>query len=544
MKEKVYIVGHKNPDTDSICSALSYAYLKNQIGEYSYEAKRAGVVSPETQFVLNYFGVEPPELIEDIRAQLKDCSYEEFLGVKEDTPVKECWEILKKTSISSLPVVDENNKVVGIISTGDIAKTYISSIDENLLKNAKTPVVNIAKTLNSKLFSSGNKDIIEGTIKFFNLQDNNLEYGDILVAQEGELANLDNSNIVKNASLIIVYNCNDNKSDLEQWSKDNKVNLVVTAESLFTVNNIIRQSIPVSYLVSKDMTVNKFVETEIISDIKELVADGKYRNYPIVDEDSKLKGVLSRGDLINPSRKKIIMVDHNEIKQGVKGMSEAQIIEILDHHKIGNINTIYPIFYRNRTVGCSCTIIYGLYKENNIEIPKEIAGLMCSAILSDTLLFKSPTCTVLDKIAGEELAKIAGIVPEEYAMEMFSAASDFGSKTTEEIFNLDYKKFQAGDTKYGVAQVSSVSRDELNKIKPDLLEYMTKLQGSDDELDMLFLMLTDILNESTDLVCVGMGATKTAEKAFDASGDEYGMFLEGTVSRKKQIIPKLSEVLM
>ena len=543
MKDKVYVVGHRNPDTDSICSALSYAYLKNRIGEFEYLPMRAGEISPETKFVLEHFNVEEPKLLTDLRSQIKDADYRKTKGVHKDEPISRAWRILGEADISSLPVVDGKNRVIGIISLGDITKSFIKSCDSMALVREKTPYENVVEVLDGTVICGEVENrTIEGRVVVAGSSTNTV---DKLIDENSVVILADNREIQKLAMergarcLILCLNSDVDES-LIALAKKKKCVLIKTEKDTFTVSRIISQSVPIeSYMVAKNLI--KFQEDEFIVDIKPVVAEGKHRYFPVIDEKGGLLGMLSRNDIVNTQKKKVIMVDHNERRQGVTGMMEAQVIEILDHHKIGNINTVYPIFYRNRQYGCTCTIVHQLFKENNVKIPKDIAGLMCSAILSDTLMFKSPTCTPVDKAAVLELAQTAEIEYEKYAMDMFSAASDFASKSIDEIFNLDYKKFQSGEIAYGVGQVSSVSRAELDNLKVKLQEYMEK-NIERGELNMIFLMLTDILDESTELLCAGSGAIEMARRAFNTEGKD-SLMLADTVSRKKQIIPALSEAM-
>ncbi len=540
MKDTVFVVGHRNPDTDSICSAISYSYLKNKIGEYEYIPMRAGEISPETKFVIDTFGFNKPELLVDLRSQVKDVTYRTDMNIHEDTSIKNTWDILKDKKSSSLAVVNEEGKLVGVISVGDLAKSFLKVSDKELLGKAKTPVKNILSLIDGRLVLGDELAIISnGRVYVGYNSQSDISEDDIVILANDEEAQIEV--LKKGIKCLVVCLGQDVSEEVVNLAKEKGAILITTVKDSFTVASLVGQSAPVSYFMRRDDIVS-FSEEEFVSNVKPVVAEGQYRSYPVLKENGEVIGMLSRGNLLDVKKKKVIMVDHNERRQGVTGMGEAQVLEILDHHKIGNINTVYPIMFRNRTVGCSCTIIYTLYKENKVEIPKNIAGLMCSAILSDTLLFKSPTTTIVDKHAVEELAKIAGIDYEAHAMAMFKAGSDFGSKTVEEIFNLDFKKFQGGDIKYGVAQVSSVSRDELNEMKPNLREYMAELQEEDDDLDMLFLMLTDILNETTDLLCVGSGAEALARTAFKVDSDKE-LMLEKTVSRKKQIIPGLSSCM-
>ena len=294
---------------------------------------------------------------------------------------------------------------------------------------------------------------------------------------------------------------------------------------------------PIEYFMRKD-NLTKFTKDDFIEDIKGIMASKRHRDFPILDKCDKLVGMISRRNLLKAKKKKIIMVDHNELGQAVEGLDDAEIMEIIDHHRIGNIETMNPVYFRNQPVGCTSTIIWQIYKENGVEIEPSIAGLLCSAILSDTLLYRSPTCTPLDKIAAEELAKIAGINTEEYAKEMFSAGSNLHDKSAEEIFYQDFKKFAAGEATFGVGQITSLSEDELENIKQKLIPYMEKAAGLHG-VQMIFFMLTNILDESTELLYKGENAKELLSEAFHVEQPGESLYLKDFVSRKKQLIPAI-----
>jgi manganese-dependent inorganic pyrophosphatase len=297
---------------------------------------------------------------------------------------------------------------------------------------------------------------------------------------------------------------------------------------------------PIDYFMRKDGFVTFNME-DFIDDIKVVMAEKRHRDFPIIDKNGKYVGMISRRNLLNVKKKDIVLVDHNEVSQSVDGLMDANILEIIDHHKIGSLETMAPVYFRNQPVGCTNTIIYQMYRENGVEIEPAIAGLMCSAILSDTLVFRSPTCTPVDVETAEALAKIAGIDIQAYAKEMFAAGSDLSGKAPEEIFYQDFKKFTAGNTTFGVGQITAMDSESLLKLKERMTPYIEST-FAEHGADMLFFMLTDILEESTDLMIFGEGAEEAAKAAFH-SEEEDRMYLKGCVSRKKQIVPQLMKVL-
>lgn len=546
MKKEIYVIGHKNPDTDSVCSALAYAQYKNmtdgQNGEY--KAMRAGELNPETEYVLDYFGLETPPLAEDVRPQLKDTDFGRGLCIKEDVSLKKAWEMLNESSSKTLVMTDDQDQVKGIISVGDIARSFVASSDSGVLSAASTPIENIVETLGAQLVCGDPHGVIKSGRVLVAATEGDLDRcsisgGDTVLLVDDEKAQ---KKAVKNgAACVIVCLGADPAARIRKLAEDNGCALIKSPMDTFTTARMLNQSVPVSYFMKKE-GILMFNEDDNTEDVKTAAAETRHREFPVLDKEGRLAGVITREDLIGSGKKQLILVDHNEKTQAVGGMSQADVLEVIDHHKIGRIETQGPIMYKNRPVGCTSTIIYGMYKEAGLAIPKEIAGAMCSAILSDTLLYRSPTCTEADRQAAEALAAIAGIDTEKYAFDMFAAGSDFGSKNEEEIFNLDYKTFNVGEYTYGVGQVQSVNRKELDDMKEKMLAYMEKVCAG-GQADMVYLMLTDILAESSELLCAGNGALDTAAKAFGVDKGDRSVYLKGAVSRKKQIIPQLTAAL-
>lgn len=543
MKKDIIVIGHKNPDTDSICSAISYAYLKNKISDGNYVPMRAGEVNPETAYVLDYFNVEAPQLTEDIRAQVKDADYKEGIAVDKGISLKKAWQLICENDDTILTVC-EDEKVIGVISDGDIAKFFMAEHDDSIVMTAKTPLKNILEAIEGKLVTGDENKILTGgkvvvATANASVLGSLVSQGDVVIL--ADKVESQKTAIENGASCLISCLGVDFTDEVIKLAKSKDVVLVTCKNDSYVTSRLLNQSVAIGYLID-DQQIIQFTEDEYIDDVKAVVTETRHREFPVVDKAGKFKGVLHRNNIIDVDKKKLIMVDHNEKTQAVDGMWEAEVQEIIDHHKVGHIQTLGPILYRNMPVGCTATIVYMMFLENQIEIPKEIAGLMCSAILSDTLLFRSPTCTPMDKEAGEKLGEIAGIDVEKYAMDMFGAGSDFGSKTDEEIFNLDYKRFNVGDVTYGIGQVSSVSKKELDDLKEQMLAYMEKVVANGEE-NMVYLMMTDILEESSELLCAGNGALSTACQAFGVEPGDRSVYLKGAVSRKKQIVPQLTAVL-
>ena len=543
-KKNVYIIGHKNPDTDSICSAISYAYLKNELthrdgGDYSYIPARAGHVNEESQFVLKYFDIPSPSYISDIRPQVTDIEIRYIEGIPEELSLKKAWDLMREARIVSLPIL-EGEKLKGIITVGDIAYSDMDVYDNMTLSKARTSFKNIVETIDGEmiigepegyfeeghvLIAAANPDMMEGYIEPMDMVILGDRYESQLCAIEMD------------AQCIVVCTGAAVSKTIRKLAREHGCRIIVSPYDTYTVTRLINHSMPVRYfMTSQGLTT--FRPTDFVDDIQKVMAKKRFRDFPIVDMQGNYKGLISRRNLLDLERKKLILVDHNEKTQAVDGFEEAEILEIIDHHRLGNIETASPLFFRNQPVGCTCTIVTQIFMENNIDIPPKIAGLMCSAILSDTLMFRSPTCTGIDRLTAEKLASIADIDIESYARKMFDAGSNLRSKSAKEIFYQDFKKFSDKNINFGVGQISSMNKEELLACTDKLLPYMEEVRSSYG-LDMLFFMMTDILTETTQLLMVGDHCQDVVDAAFGVSSGEHSAELKGVVSRKKQLIPAL-----
>lgn len=544
---KTIVVGHKNPDTDSICSAICYAALKNMVDPSGhYEARRAGNINEETRFVLNQFGIEEPELIENVKTQVLDIDIRHTEGVDKEITLKKAWNIMREKEVVTLPAVNEKGRLEGLITIGDIAHSYMNIYDSNILATANTKYANILETLEGNLvvgdeeayFNKGkvliaaaNPDMMEYYIEKNDLVILGNRYESQLCAIEME------------ASCIIVCEGAAVSRTIEKLANEHKTTVITTAYDTFTAARLINQSMPISYFMTKDNLIT-FEYTDYLDDIREVMASLRHRDFPILDKDGKYLGMISRRNLLGARGKRLILVDHNEKSQAVEGMETANLLEVIDHHRLGTVETLGPVYFRSQPLGCTSTIIYQMFGERNLEIPKHIAGLLCSAIISDTLLFRSPTCTPVDRLACLELAKIAGIEVEEYANRMFVAGSNLANKTDMEIVHQDYKKFTMGKMKIAIGQITSVNQDELNSLQ-DRIEPFLRTMLETGEEDMIFFMLTNIFEQSTSLLCIGTGATNLVVKAFRLENHTeivpgaVAVDLKGVVSRKKQLVPAL-----
>ena len=539
-EKKVWIIGHKNPDTDSICAAIAYADLKNKISEIKHEPKRAGSINEETRYVLDFFQVEEPELVTDVRAQMKDISFRRTAGVSDHISLKRAWELMKTEDVVTLPVTGVHNRLQGLIVTSDIATSYMDVYDNRVLATAKTLYKNIAETLAGTILAGNEhayfmKGRVVAETSGPDWMDEYMEPDDLVIL--GGHTSSQMRAIENNAScLVVCLGLAVSKEVIEAADRRDCV-VIGTPYDTFTAARLINQSMPIKYFMTKKNLIQFDLE-DYVDDVKDVMSKVRHRDFPIVDEENNYVGMVSRRYLLNTQKKQIILVDHNEKTQAVDGIAGAEILEIIDHHRLGSLETISPVFFRNQPLGCTSTIIFQMYQEKDVEIPEDIAGILCAAIISDTLMFRSPTCTKTDRAAAEDLAIIAGIEIELLAKNMFQAGSDFNRKTPEEIFYQDFKTFTIGKYEFGVAQLSAMSKEELETVRIKLKTFLPGALNA-HRLDMVFVMLTDILEESTLLLCAGEDAEPILKEAFSSAKEENGYFLRGVVSRKKQLIPAL-----
>ena len=542
-KRPVFVTGHKNPDTDSICAAITYANLKREITGDDYIACRAGHLNEETQFVLSHFGVEVPAYVKDVRTQVRDMEIRMLDGISDDLSLKNAWSKMRDASVVTL-CVTEGDELTGIVTTNDIVETYMDVIDPKILSMAQTSYKNIVETLDGELIVGEIEDTLtKGKVVIAaanpDMMENVIEEGDVVIL--GNRYDMQLCAIEMNAGCIIVCEGASVAKTIQTQAKDHGTKIICTPHDTFVVARLINQSMPVSYVMKKDNLIT-FHMDDYIEDIQEVMASTRHRYFPVLDKDDHYIGMISRRNFLGAKKKQLILVDHNEKNQAVNGADSAEILEIIDHHRLRTIETAGPVFFRNQPLGSTCTIIYLMYKEYGVEINKTIAGLLLAAILSDTLMFRSPTCTNIDKKAGEELSKIAGVDYEEFAKEMFHAGSNLSSKTATEILHQDFKKFTVDDLTIGIGQINSMSAEELVDIKEKIQPELSKV-ADDDGLDMLFFMLTDIISESSEVVFAGVKAQHTLNAAFGVNIDGDSAKLPGVVSRKKQLLPNIVEAI-
>ena len=543
-QEKIFVIGHKNPDTDSICSAIAYCDIKNRTSQHQkFIPKRAGQINEETEYVLSRFGVQPPGYLSNIGTQVKDMDIRMSPDADKGMSLKAAWDIMQENSIVSLPIRDKEGALEGLITIGDIAKTYMDTTDSYLLSRARTQYQKIAETIDGEVIE-GNPHgyFIKGRVMVGTANPDKMkeyiEEDDMIIMGDREEDHL--QAISQNVSCIIVGLGIQVSENVMKLAHEKDIIIISSPYDTFTIARLINQSIPVRYIMKTENLVT-FNTEDFTDDIQDVMIKHRHRAFPVINKKGKCIGTISRRNFLGMHKKQVVLVDHNEIDQAVDNIEKADILEIIDHHKLGTLQTVQPISFRNQPVGCTGTIMYQIYGEQKLEISPKIAGLLCAAIISDTLMFRSPTCTLQDKMAAGALALIADISIEQFAKEMFRAGSNLKDKSPEEIFYQDYKKFIAeGDINFGVGQISSMDTDELAVIKERLVPFMVSECGRHG-VTRVYFMLTDIITQSTELLFYGEGSREMAENAFKMEPENDAFYLEGVVSRKKQLIPPLME---
>ncbi|MDD2958818.1 MAG: putative manganese-dependent inorganic diphosphatase [Lachnospiraceae bacterium] len=544
-KRSICVVGHKNPDTDSICSAISYAYLKNKTDDQNYYvAARAGQITAETQYVLDYFGMDQPLYLDNIGTRVKDMEIREVPGVRSNISIKNAWTLMRGQNVFTLPITDEEDKLHGLITINDIAKSYMEEYDSAIVSMARTPYKNILETLDAEMIVGDENAYFEkGKVVIAaanpDVMENYIEENDMVILgnrYESQLCAIE-----MNAGSIVVCLGAPVSRTIQRMAKDHNCTVIVTPLDTYAVARLINQSMPVDFFMKKENLIS-FHVMNYTDEIKEIMSKKRYRDFPILDKKGCYIGMISRRNLLGVRKRAVILVDHNEIIQAVDNVQDAEIMEIIDHHRLGSLETMAPVYFRNQPVGCTATIVYQIFQEKQIEIPEKIAGLLCSAIVSDTLMFRSPTCTEMDRVAAEALADRAGIDCSKFARDMFAAGSDLKNKTPEEIFYQDFKKFEFEDKNLGIGQITSMSQTELDEIKERMVPFLEKAY-KEHELDMMIFMLTNIMEEATEMLCYGENSIELIEDAFPVKVVNNAAVVPAVVSRKKQVVPALMSAI-
>ena len=538
---KVVVIGHRNPDTDSICSAIAYAELKNKTSDLVCEARRAGKMNQETEFVLKKFGVTPPRMCTDVNPKIRDVDYRQVPGIPGSTSLRKAWEIMRDQKIDTLPVTSGEDELQGVITVKDIATANMDLFDTGILAKSRTSYRNILETLGATMVvGSEDAECTTGHIRIGTatpeMLESSMEKGDIVILTNRYESQL--CAIEKEASLIIICNGAKVGRTIQHIAAETGVAIMSAPCDTYAAAKLISQCAPISYYMTRD-DIMKFTLVTPVADVTRVMAKVRHRYFPILDADGKYCGMISRRNIINLRKRRIILVDHNEATQAVEGFDQAEILEIIDHHRIGSLETSGPVYFRNQPVGCTATIVTQMYDENGVTIPQKTAGLLLAAILSDTLVFRSPTCTPLDEALAKRLAKIAGVDIDEFASEMFEAGEKLDGKTAEEVFLQDFKVFMCGDIRFGVAQGSYMTRKNLTAAEALLKPYLEEARNKQNVED-IYMLLTDVPKEESVVICNGRYAAEVLTDGFDTQpAADASWTLPGVVSRKKQFIPTL-----
>ena len=540
----INIIGHQNPDTDSICSALAYAWLKNG-GSFTglYEARRAGHVNRETKYALQHFGVDAPRLCTDISPQIKDIDIRTQPGIQGEMSVRAAWNLMREVEIDTLCITDESNELQGLITIKDIADANMELLDTDVLAEANTPLTNLLETLDAELLV-GDKDarITKGNICIGTspeIMEELVKPGDLVLVSnryETQMCAIDCG-----AAALIVCCGSAVPRTIVARAKEKGCYILTTPYDTYAASRLVTTAAPVRHFMRTNRLLKFSVNTPV-EDAQKVMASVRHRYFPILDENGKYCGVISRRNLLNVHLKQVILVDHNERAQAVDGLEQAEILEIIDHHRIGSLETVGPVYFRNVPVGCTATILYQMYKEQGVTPTKQVAGLLLSAILSDTLMFRSPTSTALDEATAKALAELAGEDIPAYAEQMFEAGADLTGRDAEDVFRSDFKAFSRGDVKFGVGQsiyMTDNSRAAAEALVRPFLPEASRREG----LPLIFYMFTDMKTQSTDLMVFGFDAEEIVRDAFHVEVKDGMAVLPGVVSRKKQLIPPLLAAL-
>ena len=544
MSEIVYVSGHKNPDTDSICSAIAYSYLLNATNKYNAVPVRLGEVNRETEYVLKRFGVEHPVLLKTVKQKVEDLNYDKVTVFSKDLTLKTAWFLLKQQNLKSAPILDEHGQLLGLLSTSNIIEGYMDQWDSEVLKKAKTPVENVIDTLEANvIYLNESLKVVEGDIHIAAMSGSEakkrIHENDVVIVGGDRSDDLEELISVKPSLIILTGSLTSNEHVVNKC-KEQGISIVSTPFNTYQTSQQIVQAVPVEYVMIKG-DIKTFSTDDTLDYMKEVMSETRYRGYPVIDLNNRCVGSISRFALLKGLRKKVILVDHNERGQSIPGIEEADILEIVDHHRVADIQTVGPLLFRGEPLGSTATIVTRMFEEQDVEMPSHIAGLLLGAVVSDTLLFKSPTCTPVDTKIAKKLAQIAGVDIQEFAMEMFKAGTSLVGKTVDEIFNQDFKKFSFDNLQVGVAQVNSMDIEGFLPYKKDMLDYMNKF-AEDNNLEFTLLLLTDIINANSEIF-VGGPRPELVEKAFNVQLTDRQGTLEGVISRKKQVVPAITAVM-
>ena len=540
MSDLVYVSGHRNPDTDSICSAIAYSYLLNATNKYNAVPVRLGEINRETEYVLKRFGVEHPVLLKTVKQKVEDLNYDKVTVFSKDLTLKTAWFLLKQQNLKSAPILDEHGQLLGLLSTSNIIEGYMDQWDSEVLKKAKTPVENVIDTLEANvIYLNESLKVVEGDIHIAAMSGSEakkrIHENDVVIVGGDRSDDLEELISVK-PSLIVLTGSLTADENVVKKCEEQGISIISTPFNTYQTSQQIVQAIPVEYVMIKG-DIKTFSTDDTLDYMKEVMSETRYRGYPVIDLNNRCVGSISRFALLKGLRKKVILVDHNERGQSIPGIEEADILEIVDHHRVADIQTVGPLLFRGEPLGSTATIVTKIFDELDVEMPSHIAGLLLGAVVSDTLLFKSPTCTPVDTKIAKKLAEIAGVDIQEFAMEMFKAGTSLEGLTKEEVIKSDFKSFPIGDEKMAIGQVFTL---DVDRIFDELDTYIEKLEEINNKEGYKFIVIaiTDILKNGSYLIFTE-NAKSVLESIYKLDDIKQGYYVDGLVSRKKQILPAI-----
>lgn len=536
--DKILIFGHKKPDTDSVTASISLSYLKNSLG-FDTQPMILGSPNNETKYVLDYFKVKQPKYLNDVKLQIKDLNYLRNYSMNENKSIYEGFQYMSENIISNLPIINDKNKFIGLVSLKDISKAQFEN-DNTILNTSYDNIINTIEAEEILRFDEEIKgDLLIASYRSTTFIEN-IDIKENTILMVGDRHSIIEYAVNNKAKMIILTGNAEIKDKHLEIARKNKINVIRTQKNTYQTSRKIELSNYLKTLTLIDDVIT-FNENEYVNDFIDRANKTKFSNFPVINDKNECLGILRFSDVNNKKRKRVILVDHNEESQSVDGLEEAEIVEIVDHHKIGTIGTSLPINFRNMPVGSTNTIIYMLFKENHVEIPSHIAGLMLSGIISDTLLFRSPTTTETDKKVVKELAKIANIDYEKYGMDMLKAGASLKGKTKEEILYMDFKNFTIDSKKVGVGQIVTLNIDEIESEKDEYIKLINNVALNNDYY-IVALFATDIIQNGS-YIYYNDNAKDILDNCFDVKELKQGCYLEGVVSRKKQMIPNIMDAI-
>lgn len=539
MKDVIHIIGHKNPDTDSICASIAYAELKRALG-YNAIACRIGEINSETEYVLKRFNVEEPVYIENAKNKLYDIAFDKAITVKQNTTINASWEKIGSAKTNSLVVVDNDGRLEGLVSMSDVSNILMSGSSRvvELMKDAT--LEGIVSTLRAEIVLRAPKFESNGNVVFLsapNEENQTTSYKNCIVFVGGDPEKQEKA-INDGVACIILFNQHTMGKELLKKAIDKEINVIKTDYDTMTAVRLIYQAAPVGQLMSKELVT--FNNNQFVDDVYKAMSKSRFRSYPVLNNQNKVLGSISRYHLLNHKKKKVILVDHNEMSQSIDNLNEAEVLEIIDHHRIGDVETANPIVFRNQTLGSTCTIIAMIYKEEGVVPTKQIASLLCCAMISDTMNFRSPTTTRTDVLMAKELAAIAQLDLNEVAREMFAAVATLKGRTHSEILYNDFKEYNIEGNRVAIGQINLADFSEVKDIEKEFIQYLKKI-NTINKFDLLMMCFTNVEGSGSQLVYIGKLGW-AVEEAFKDFKDENN-FVKGVISRKKQIIPTLSKII-